>query len=72
MEVVGQSFVIDVRFDDGCVLLYGALMDVNQARCFIKPWQGQSFKDVLSSKPLHRVYVEQNSNFPGSFACLMA
>lgn len=66
MYVCWQSLGVNVQFDEGCVFLDGAPMDVNQDKCFIKARQ-----DELHGKPLHRMYVQcvqQNSNFPDSFA----
>ena len=70
-QVVGQDLNINIEFKDGAVLLDGTEMGVNQAKLYVKAKQSQAFKDVLSGKPLHRVYVqcvEQNSNPTDSFA----
>lgn len=60
MHVGGQYLSVDVQFDDGYVLLSGASIDVNQAQCFIKARQMQSFESVLSWKPRNRIYVQCN------------
>lgn len=39
-----QSLGVDVQLNDGCMLLDGTPVDVNQTKFFIKARQGQPFK----------------------------
>ena len=62
-KVVGQNLNFDVNYVDGEVLLDSTQMCVNQVKSFTK--SSRLFKEKLSEKPLHRVYVqcvEQNSS----------
>ena len=57
-KVVGQNLNFDVNYVDGEVQLDGMQMCVNQVKSFTKSAQSRLFKEKLSGKPLHRVYVQ--------------